>query len=204
MRTRFFVSILAASAVVAATLAGPAWAANPKAWVKPPQLPKVHRVPTQDLNFLFGALKAAPDKESAQAIEQRIWAHWIISKSDTTMLLMSRVKTASDAGDTTLAIKLLNAVIELNPTYVEGWNQRATLYFTHKEYGPALHDIAHVLALEPRHFGALTGLGLILQDIGDDKGALKAFREALAIDPHLGRVPKIVKELSEKVDGRTL
>ena len=63
-----------------------------------------------------------------------------------------------------------------------------------KEYGDAMRDIAAVLALEPRHFGALTGLGLILQDVGDDKEALKAFRKALAIDPHLDRVPDIVKD----------
>ena len=55
---------------------------------------------------------------------------------------------------------------------------------------------------EPRHFGALSGLGLILQEIGDDKHALEAYRRALAIDPHLENIDEIVKTLREKVEGR--
>ena len=76
-------------------------------------------------------------------------------------------------------------MIELKPDYTEAWNRRATLYFLQKDYGHALADIREVLAREPRHFGALSGLGLILQEIGDDKHALEAYRRALAIDPHL-------------------
>ena len=61
-----------------------------------------------------------------------------------------------------------------------------------------------MLAREPRHFGALAGLGLMLQDIGDDKDALDAYRKALAIDPHLENLPDVVKTLSEKVEGRDI
>jgi Flp pilus assembly protein TadD len=73
-----------------------------------------------------------------------------------------------------------------------------------KDFGRALADIREVLAREPRHFGALSGLGIILQEIGDDRHALDAFRRALAIHPHLERVPEMVKKLSDKVDGRDL
>jgi Flp pilus assembly protein TadD len=73
-----------------------------------------------------------------------------------------------------------------------------------KDYGHALADIRQVLAREPRHFGALSGLGLILQEIGDDKDALEAYRQALKIDPHLEHVPDVVKALSEKVEGRDI
>ena len=117
---------------------------------------------------------------------------------------MSRVKAAVDAKDIDLAIKLLNAVVELNPTYVEGWNRRATLYYMKKDYLNSLADIRRVLALEPRHFGALTGMGLILQELGDEKHALEAFRKAVAIDPHLQRIPDLVKTLTEKIEGRDI
>ena len=65
-------------------------------------------------------------------------------------------------------------------------------------------DIAEVLAREPRHFGALSGLGMILQEIGDDKHALEAYRKALAVDPHLDNVPDVVKTLTEKVEGNRM
>ena len=73
-----------------------------------------------------------------------------------------------------------------------------------KDYGPALADLQQVLSREPRHFGALSGLGIILQEIGDEKRALEAFRRAVAIHPHLDRIPDLVKKLSEKVDGRDI
>ena len=127
---------------------------------------------------------------------------WVVSGSDTTNLLMGRVKAATDDKNYDLALKLLGAVIAINPKYSEAWNQRATIYYLKDDYGHALADIREVLALEPRHFGAWSGLGLLLQDIGDDKHALEAYRRALAIDPHLENVPDAVKKLSEKVEGR--
>ncbi len=117
---------------------------------------------------------------------------------------MGRVKAATDEKDYDLAIKLLDAVIELKPDYVEAWNRRATLYYMRKDFGHALADIREVLAREPRHFGALTGLGLIMQEIGDDKHALQAYRRALAIDPHLEHLVETVKTLAEKVEGRDI
>jgi Flp pilus assembly protein TadD len=87
---------------------------------------------------------------------------------------------------------------------VEAWNRRATLHFMNKSYAQSLADIRQVLAREPRHFGALSGLGMILQEIGDDKRALDAFRRALAVHPHLERVPDMVKKLTEKVEGRDI
>ena len=160
--------------------------------------------PTHNLDFLFGALKVAPDDESAKAIEERIWAVWIVSHSDTTNLLMRRVKTAVEKKDLDLAIKLLNAIVKIKPDYVEGWNRLATIYYMKKDYGRALVDIREVLRLEPRHFGALSGLGMILQDIGDERQALEAFRRALAVYPRLPRIPDMVKKLQEKVEGRDI
>lgn len=170
----------------------------------PAALPKVNADRTRGLDFLFGALKAAPDDASAKHVEARIWALWMATPSDTAALLMTRAKVAMDAKQTDIALKLLDAVIKLRPDYIEAWNRRATLYYLQDDYGHAMQDIEQVLTREPRHFGALAGLGMIMRDLGDDKRALDAFRKALAINPHLDKVPDLVKTLSEKVEGRDI
>jgi tetratricopeptide (TPR) repeat protein len=174
--------------------------------VEPPTtLPRAQRGDgTQNLDRLFEALKVAPDDDSAKYVENRIWAIWFGSPSDTANLLMGRVKTAVDGKDLDLAIKLLDAVIDIRPDFVEAWNRRATVYYTKKDFGRALADIHEVLAREPRHFGALSGLGIILQELGDDKRALEVFRRALAVHPRLERIPDLVKKLSDKIDGRDI
>ena len=117
---------------------------------------------------------------------------------------MTRAKTAMEAQNSDTALKLLDAVVKLRPDYVEGWNRRATLYYRKNDYAHSLADIEQVLAREPRHFGALAGLGMIMQDLGDEKRALDAFRKALAVNPHLDKVPELVKTLTEKVEGRDI
>lgn len=216
MRAPFHSAVLAAAFLAALTApalaqktppkAAPPKAAPPKAeWLQPPsKLPHVAGDPTKNLDFLFGALKAAPDAEIAKAVEGRIWAVWAVSRSDTTNLLMVRAHAAIEQKDADLAIKLLTAIIKIKPNYVNAWNQRATLYYTQKDYGRALADIREVLKREPRHFGALSGLGLILQDIGDDKQALEVYRRALAVYPRMERIPEVVKRLEEKVEGRDI
>src|SRR4051812_8542861 len=170
----------------------------------PAKLPNVGADRTRGLDFLFGALKAAPDEASAKHVEARIWALWMQTPSDTAALLMTRAKAAIDAKQADVALKLLDAVIKLRPEYVEAWNRRATLYYMQNDYTHSLEDIEQVLSREPRHFGALAGLGMIMQDLGDDKRALDAFRKALAVNPHLERVPELVKTLTEKVEGRDI
>jgi tetratricopeptide (TPR) repeat protein len=175
-------------------------------WLEPPdKLPKAQRGDvTKNLDFLFEALKIAPDDASASAIEQRIWALWYVSRSDTANLLMTRAKTAIDAQDYDLALQFLDVIVDIKPDYVEAWNRRATVYFLKKDYGASLSDIRQVLNREPRHFGALAGLGLIMQEFGDERHALEVYRRALEIHPHLQKIPDIVKTLSEKVEGRDI
>ncbi len=170
----------------------------------PSKLPKVRADKTRGLDFLFGALKAAPDEASAKHVEARIWAIWMQTPSDTAALLMMRARAAIDIQQMDVALKLLNSLIKLRPDYVEAWNRRATVYYLSNDYAHSLQDIEQVLVREPRHFGALAGLGMIMQDLGDEKRALDAFRKALAINPHLEKVPELVKTLSEKVEGRDI
>jgi tetratricopeptide (TPR) repeat protein len=198
-----FAAIAAVAPVAASAQDGP-----PKGQKKlpdaPSKLPKVSADKSRGLDFLFGALKAAPDEISAKHVEARIWALWMQTPSDTAALLMTRAKAAMDAHQFDVAQKLLDAVVKLRPDYVEGWNRRATLYYLKNDYTHSLQDIEQVLVREPRHFGALSGLGMIMQDIGDNKRALDAFRKALAVNPHLEKLPELVKTLTEKVEGRDI
>ena|SRR5436305_142905 len=205
MRLRFTLLAIAAALLAASAIHGPV-RAEPGGWADAPdKLPRASRGDRiKNLDFLFEALKAAPDADSAKLVEGRIWALWLASGSDTADLLMSRVKTAIDGKDTNLAVELLSAVIGLKPDYVEAWNRRATLYFANKDFGKSIADIREVLAREPRHFGALSGLGIMMQELGEDKLALEAFRRALAVNPHLPKIPEFVKTLTEKVEGRDI
>jgi tetratricopeptide (TPR) repeat protein len=202
MVARFFAGFLTAHLIVAGV--APALAQSGKRSEPAAKPPLVTRDRTRNLDFLFGALKVAPDDVTAKAIEERIWALWTASQSDTANLLMGRVKTAIEAKDLDLAIKLLDAIVKVKPDYVEAWNRRATIYYMKKDYGHALADIRQVLKREPRHFGALAGFGLILQDIGDDRQALEVYRRALALYPRMERIPDLVKTLQEKVEGRDI
>ena len=192
--------------IVGGLIAAPALAQQNDKWIEPPaKLPRAQQGdPTRNLDFLFEALKIAPDEATGKAIEERIWALWFVTRSDTANLLMTRVKTALEGKDTDLALKLLDAIVKIKPDYVEAWNRRATIYYSKKDFGKAIADIGEVLRLEPRHFGALSGLGMMLQELGDDKRALDAYRRALAVYPHIPRIPDLVKKLTEKVEGRDI
>lgn len=213
MRDRFRLLVLGPAIAAALTVAVPAAAQAPRiepptldspAPIEPPkELPPAQRGdPTKNLDRLFAALRAAPTDESAKFIEGRIWALWTAAGGDTASLLMVRARAALELKDFDLAIKLLTAIIDIRPDYVEAWNRRATIYFMQRDFGASLSDLRNVLAREPRHFGAWAGLGMIMQDIGEDKLALAAFRRALELHPRLERIPDLVKKLTESVEGR--
>lgn len=180
--------------------------AEPPQPVEPPaDLPRPQRGDAaHNLDRLFAALRAAPSAESAKYIEGRIWATWAAQGGDTAAVLMTRVRTATQGKDYDLAIKLLTAVIDIKPDYIEAWNRRATLYFHKRDYVSAMSDLRNVLAREPRHFGAWAGVGMILNDVGDERHALIAFRRAVELYPRMERIPDLIKRLSETVDGRDL
>jgi tetratricopeptide (TPR) repeat protein len=193
------------AALATALLPRPSFAQHEGISAPPGQPPAYHHGErTQSIDFLFGALKAAPDDTSAKAVEDRIWAMWTSAGNDTTSLLMSRARKATDDNDYDLALQLLDAIVEIKPDYTEAWNRRATVYFLKKDYANALADLGKVLTREPRHFGALSGLGLIMQDVGDDKRALDAYRKALDVYPRLNGIAEKVKTLQEKVEGRAI
>lgn len=189
-----------AAAALAATLVlavpPPAWTADdpPPADGAPVAAPSR----TEQLDKLFAALKSAKDAATAERAEDGIIAIWMQSGSDTVDLLMSwSVKAIADK-DYANALDILDRIVTLKPDYAEGWNKRATVYFLTDNYSQSLSDIRQVLVLEPRHFGALIGLGTIFRELGDNKRAIEAYTQALALDPHLTDARKALDELEKK------
>jgi Tfp pilus assembly protein PilF len=129
---------------------------------------------------------------------------WGLSGSDTADLLTLRAEELVAGEDAAGAMKLLEAALEAKPDYAEGWNKRATLYFLRGDYVSAMSAIRETLRYEPRHYGAWAGLGRILEQTGDDRRALEAYRRALAIHPHLEGLKGEIDDLVTKVRGEEL
>jgi tetratricopeptide (TPR) repeat protein len=157
---------------------------------------------TEVLNALFLRLRDAEDERSAQLIEQAVWQVWLQSGSETVDLLMQQSIKALNDEQQDAALGILDAIVELAPDYAEGWNKRATVLFLMQRFHESMRDIVRVLELEPRHFGALSGIGLIRRSLGDKQEALAAFRQALEIHPYLPGAREAIEELSEEVDGQ--
>lgn len=147
---------------------------------------------------------ADPDAKDWQRVQAQVIQAWNRSGSPSMDLLAQRADKALEKKDYATALIHLNDLVRLAPDFAEGWNKRATIHFLKQDYGPSLEDIARVLKLEPRHFGALSGLGIILDRIGDPKGALEAYRRAIAINPHLPGIKDGIKKLEKQVEGERL
>ncbi len=199
---------LAIPAIVAAVLIGmPAalLAQAPEPSTPPaPSTPESPAPAQTDLDSLFSELKSAPNAEAAKATEAAILRRFLISGSDTVDLLMTWAIDSMNKEDYPLALDILDNIVMMKPDYAEGWNKRATVYYLADEYGKSLADIRRVLALQPKHFGALSGLGMIMRELGEKEKAKMAFREALAIDPYLDNVKKVLDELEKETAGQAI
>ncbi len=156
-----------------------------------------------NLDELFTEL-AQPDNPDWQRVEDDIWAAWSRSGSDAMDLLLERGRAAIEEGNLDAAIEHLTALVDHAPEFAEGWNARATAYFNAGLYGPSLADIERTLALNPRHFGALAGLGLILEDLGLRDRALEAYKRARAIHPHRPDILEAIERLEKEQTGTKL
>ncbi len=171
--------------------------ANPSVPAAPPA-----RTPAATLERLFERLAAAKSPEEARGVANLIQRRWARSGSDTADLLMTRAQEAVKARQLELAIELLDRVISLEPGWAEAWNQRANALFLAGDSIRSLLDIAEALKREPRHYGAMAGLGVILRQQGDDKRAMVAYRRLLEVYPQLEAAKKAVESLKTEVDGR--
>jgi tetratricopeptide (TPR) repeat protein len=156
-----------------------------------------------ELDQLFDQLDDA-DTRDWQRIEGEILREWSRSGSAAMDLLLQRGRTAMERGDLTAAIEHFTALTDHAPDFAEGWNARATAFYHAGQFGPSIADIQRTLALEPRHFGALAGLGLIFESIGQEDRALEAWRMAQAIHPHSPGINDAVQRLERKVSGTDL
>lgn len=158
----------------------------------------------ETLDGLFSRLAVSEDDQEAKSVEYEIIKRFHRSGSDTTDLLMSWVSKAMEGEQLPLALDVLDRIVVLQPDYAEGWNKRATVNYMIGEYGRSIADIEKTLALEPRHFGALSGLGLILNELGEEERALEAFEKALEIHPHLDNAKTMAKRLKDEMKNREI
>ena len=158
---------------------------------------------TEELDSLFEELKGA-DAQAAGRIEREIWNEWSKSGSPAMDLLLQRGRDAMASGDTAAAIEHFTALTDHAPDFAEGWNARATAYFQAGDLGPSVNDIATTLTLNPRHFGALSGLGMIFEQLEQPEKALEAYKAALAIHPQLQGVIESIKRLETETAGTDL
>ncbi len=158
---------------------------------------------TEGLDRAFAEL-ADPDYAGWARAQSDIERAWSRSGSAVMDLLLKRGQEALDAGDTGAAIEHLTALTDLAPAFPEGFASRATAYYMAGYYGPAVVDLRRALALEPRHWGALTTLGAILDDMGDAAPALAAYRASFALNPHQQDVKDAIDRLETARAGTAL
>jgi tetratricopeptide (TPR) repeat protein len=156
------------------------------------------------LDELFKHLAAATDPEEAKGVAEAIRHVWMQSQSDTANLVMQRAMLATRSNKYQTALVLLDRLVALEPNWAEAWNQRATVRFLVNDSDGSMADIDKTLKLEPRHFGALTGMGVILQRSRLDKRALEVFGKALEIYPAQPSLRETVEKLGLEVNGRDI
>lgn len=191
------IPLILAAALSAGVAAMPAFAGT-----ESEQRPSIATAkPADTLDALFADLKRTRDAKQAKRISDRIWARWRDSGSATTNLLMQWADKAIADRKNGLALDLLDQVVVLKPDFAEGWNRRATLHYVMGDHGKSMADINRVLALEPRHFGAIAGMAAILSDYGNDTLELRAWEQMLEIYPANQEAQKKVGELADKLAG---
>ncbi len=167
-------------------------------------LPGVAAQDDARLDDLFAELKSTADMAEAQEIEQVIWRVWLDSGDDKINAIMAQGVRAMTFRNHAAALGAFNEIVRLAPDFAEGWNKRATLHYLLGDYVASVADIERTLALEPRHFGALSGLGLVRLAQDKEEDALQAFEAALDVHPHLPGADSHIKDLRERVKGKRI
>lgn len=152
---------------------------------------------------LFSALREA-DGEAVTALELKIIQEWSKSGSPSMDLLLERGRKAMEAEDWDLAIDHLSALVDHAPGFAEGWNARATAFYRAGRFGEALGDIRQTLVLNPRHFGALSGLGIIMEQLGREDAALAAWQAVATLSPHRPDLEETIERLERSTLGQAL
>ncbi len=157
----------------------------------------------QRLDGLFQRLQTTENPAEASTLTSLIWTIWFVYDGDSREVagLMRNGAAAMNARNFSRAEVLLTRVTELAPEFAEGWNRRATARYLAGDFSGSVSDIQRTLQLEPRHFGALSGLGAIYSELDAPDRALAAFEAALEIHPHLPGARANVEHLRELLEG---
>ena len=158
---------------------------------------------TEALDSLFEELQAA-GPASWKAVERKIWREWSKSGSPAMDLLLERGRKEMEKGNFAEAIGHFSTVIDHAPDFAEAWNARATAFFMADRYGLSMEDIEQTLRLNPRHFGAMSGLGMILERMNRPEDALTAYREVLKVHPQRPDAKNAVERLEAQIEGEAL
>lgn len=188
-----FQTVVAATALSIAAALSPVAAALAQDAASPP-------VSAPDMDALFAEL-AQVEGEGWAAAESDILREWSRSGSAVADLLLKRGYAALDAGDTRGAIGHLTALTEHAPGFAPGWAARAEAFYLGGDLGPAADDLRRVLLIEPRYWPALTQLATMLEELGRDRAALKAYRASLAVNPHQVEAEEGVARLRQAAEG---
>lgn len=156
------------------------------------------------LDTLFADLKRERNEKAAERIATRIREEWVKSGSASVDLMMLWAQQAIEAKKYDVALDFLDQITTLQPEYAEGWNQRATVHYMMRNYRKSMSDIEHTLVLEPRHFGALSGMAQIMAASGRKEMALRAWQRVLDVYPMLRTAQGEVSRLSEELAGEAI
>ena len=155
------------------------------------------------IDSLFMKLKDE-DTKNYQEIEEKIWSEWRKSGSTKSDLLLRCGMDAMSRGDFIASVEHLSAAIDYTPNFAEAWNMRATVFFLMKKYNLSVSDIQQTLKLNPRHFGALSGLGMIFERSGKPKQALEVYKKLLEVHPRSRNAIQSVNRLIKDLEGTSL
>ncbi len=151
----------------------------------------------QRLDTLFAKLHDDIAPDEAKKTADLIWLIWAHNSSDDAVETLTEATKDMQFGEYEMAEKLLGDLVKRHPDFAEGWNRRATLYYMEGRLDASLDDIAHVLDLEPRHFGALSGKGAILRAQGKNSEALKVMKDTFAINPYVAGLKDAIEQLEK-------
>lgn len=154
------------------------------------------------LDGLFERLQTTGDRGDARALEQQIWQIWVASEDPSVNRLMRSGLAAMRARRYQTALATFTRLVEAAPEFAEGWNKRATVHYLMGNLRASVLDIQKTLALEPRHFGALFGLGLIYDALDQPAAALRSYEATLEINPHSSSTRRRIEELRRELQGR--
>ena len=149
-------------------------------------------------------LLKTPNLENWEEVANEIVAKWSKSGSASMDLLLRRGREALEKGDITAAIEHFTALTDHAPDFAEGWQMRATAYYSAEMFGPAMADLERALLLNPKHFGALQGVAIISEQLGLLDQALRAYQAAIAIHPNDPDLIEGLKRVQTQQNGITL